>query len=59
MVMNILIYLGLVIYFFNIDKDERSKLNGGAEGVIDIIIGVLSLATISFMFVKYKNEILN
>ena len=57
--MNFLIYLGLVIYFFNIDKDDRSKLNGAAEGVIEIIIIVLSLATISFMIYKYKNEILN
>ena len=58
-VMNFLIYLGLVIYFFNISKYERDEMNGAAEGVIDIIILVLSLAAISFMIYKYKNEILN
>ena len=58
-VMNFLIYLGLVIYFFNISKYEREDYNGVAEGVIDIIILVLSLAAISFMIYKYKNEILN
>ena len=57
--MNFLIYLGLIIYFFNINKQLRSEMNGAAEGVLEIIIEVIILAEISFMIFKYKNELLN
>ena len=57
--MNFLIYLGLIIYFFNINKQLRSDMNGAAEGVLEIIIEVIILAEISFMIFKYKNELLN
>jgi len=58
-IMNFLIYLGLIIYFFNINKQLRSEMNGAAEGVLEIIIEVITLAEISFMIFKYKNELLN
>ena len=58
-IMNFLIYLGLIIYFFNINKQLRSEMNGSAEGVLEIILEVIALAEISFMIFKYKNELLN
>ena len=58
-VMNLLIYIGLTIFFFKVPKDSRSQINGAAEGIIDIIFGVASLATISFLVIKYKKSLLN
>lgn len=57
--MNLLIYIGLTIFFFKVPKDSRSQMNGEAEGIIDIIFGVASLATISFLVIKYKKSLLN
>ena len=57
--MNILIYLGLTINFFRINKSIRDNLNGVAEGIIDIIIGVLSICMICFLPIRYKNSITN
>ena len=57
-VMNIIIYIGLIISFFNVPKNTRSKYNGVAEGIIDIAIEVLSISIIVFKIYKYKAEIL-
>ena len=57
--MNFLIYLGLSIYFFNINKDVRKEMNGEAEGAIDIIMAILSVTLIAFLIFKYKNTTLN
>ena len=57
-VMNIIIYIGLIICFFNLSKDVRSKMNGVAEGIIEIVIEVLSLSIMVFKIYKYKAEIL-
>ena len=57
-VMNIIIYIGLIISFFNVPKNTRSKWNGVAEGIIDIAIEVLSISIIIFKIYKYKAEIL-
>ena len=57
--MNILIYLGLTINFFKINKSIRDNINGVAEGIIDIIIGVLSICMICFLPIRYKNSITN
>ena len=57
--MNILIYLGLTINFFKINKSTRDNINGVAEGIIDIIIGVLSISMICFLSIRYKNSITN
>ena len=56
--MNIIIYIGLIICFFNLSKDVRSKMNGVAEGIIEIVIEVLSLSIMVFKIYKYKAEIL-
>ena len=57
--MNIIIYVGLLISFFNLPKIVREQLNGNAEGIIGIIIEVLSVAIIFFMIYKYKTMNLN
>ena len=57
--MNFLIYLGLIIYFFNINKDVRKEMNGEAEGAIEIIIAILTITLIAFLIFKYKNTTLN
>ena len=57
--MNFLIYLGLIIYFFSIDKKVRKEMNGEAEGAIDIIMDILSATLIAFLIFKYKNTTLN
>jgi len=53
--MNLLIYLGMTISFFQLDERDRRVLNGVAEGVIDIIYLVLTAAMIAFLIIKYKN----
>ena len=54
--MNILIYAGLIVYFFNVHKEIRKKMNGEAEGIIEIIMEVLSLCALAFMGYKYKSS---
>ena len=56
--MNVLIYLGLTISFFKIDKDIRSEMNGVAEGVIDIVYLALSAAMIVLLLIKYRTIII-
>lgn len=58
-IINFLIYLGMTIQFFNIsEKIRKEGLNGVAEGVIEIIMMVLTLAFLSFLFIKYKKQLL-
>lgn len=57
--MNVLIYLGLTISFFKIDKDIRSEMNGVAEGVIDIVYLALSAAMIVLLLIKYRTIMFN
>jgi len=52
--MNVLIYLGLIINFFKFEEIFKEYYNGVAEGVIDIIIEVGSIAMICFLAIKYK-----
>jgi len=52
--MNVLIYLGLIINFFKFEEIFKELYNGVAEGVIDIIIEVGSIAMICFLAIKYK-----
>ena len=56
-IMNILIYLGLIINFFKLDKAALGQLNGYAEGIIDIIIEVLTVVEIIFLAIRYKTSI--
>ena len=57
--MNFLFYLGLIIYFFNTEKDLRKEMNGEAEGVIEIIMAIITITLIAFLIIKYKNTTLN
>ena len=57
--MNLLIYLGMTISFFQIDKDIRDEMNGVAEGVIDIVFLVLSTAMIILLIIKYRTIMFN
>lgn len=57
-IMNFIIYIGLTIYFFSIK--EKNRDNNGvsvADGIIDLIVLILSTLTIGFMtFNKYKER---
>ena len=60
---NFLIYLGLVIEFFNnyrietIKEDYKDNFNGVADGVIDIVMMCLSLALIVILIIRH-NQVL-
>lgn len=51
-----IIYLGMLIFFFMIDSDFRSRYNKYADGIIDIIMAILLLAEGIFLIVKHKEE---
>jgi hypothetical protein len=56
-----LIYLGMIESFFNgnkYDEEERKELfNGNADGALDIIFMILSLACIFFLALKCRERI--
>ena len=57
LLMNILIYLGMAIYFFSIEnKVKESYGNLLVDGIIDIIYIVLSIGMIVFLLIKYWKE---
>lgn len=51
---NILIYIGMTIYYFSLSVQWR-KVNGQIEGIFDIIIIVLSALVIALIAIKYKS----
>jgi hypothetical protein len=57
---NILIYLGLTIAYFTLDnnirKEENANKNG--DGIVDIIMLVLSIVVIVILIAKYKEQCL-
>jgi hypothetical protein len=57
-VMNILINLGMTIYFFNINYYIRYVYYDMeyATGIIDIVIMVIQAGGIVFLFIKYRKE---
>lgn len=57
--MNILIYIGMTIYFFHIEKSVR-ELYGNLyyTGIINSIVIALSVADIIFLLSKYRKECL-
>ena len=57
---NLLIYLGLTVLYFNLDKEERKKKehNKNGDGIVDIIMLVLSVAMIVVLLVKFKEQCL-
>ena len=58
---NFLIYIGMVISFFNADafiKESRKKnFNGEAEGIIDIIFMSLTLGLIAFIAIRCSHKL--
>ena len=58
--MNILIYIGLIIYYFKIPYYFRrlKYLNKNGDGILDIIILILSISTLCFLLIKHKKECL-
>ena len=53
--MNILIYTGMLIYFFKIDKEIRDHFNGNADGIIDIVILAGNVGIIIFLALNWKS----
>jgi len=52
---NLLIYIGMIIYYFDIPINQRKEYNKNAEGAIDIIMMVCS--TINFFYLIIGNII--
>ena len=52
--MNILIYTGMLIYYFKIERKERENYNEFADGIIDIVILVGNVAIIVFLSFQWK-----
>ena len=52
--MNLLIYIGATLYFFDMSKDVREEFNDNADGIIDIIMIVLSAVTIGLILFLFK-----
>ena len=52
--MNILIYLGMSIYYFQISEDDRNtkQFNKNGDGVVDIIITVFSIILFFYLIVE-------
>ena len=58
--MNLLIYIGLTVGYFKLDKDIRKDkvANKNGDGAIDIIMIVLSAALVVLLVFKYREECL-
>jgi hypothetical protein len=56
--MNTLIYVGLTVYYFKINKEFRKlkDYNKNGDGIVDIIMLVLSVALIAFLLLKHKDD---
>ena len=58
---NFLIYMGMVISFFNKNKEtkdvRKDYFNGNADGILDIIIMALSFACIIFLLIWCKHKL--
>ena len=58
--MNLLIYVGLTVYYFKIHKDRRKQkdYNKNGDGIVDIIMMVLSVALLVFLLLTKREECL-
>lgn len=56
--MTTLIYIGLTAYYFNLENSIRKESNANkqGDGIVDIIMMVLSVALIVFLVIKYRQE---
>ena len=59
-VMNLLIYIGLTVAYFRLDKDSRKHKNANknGDGIVDIFLLVLSIAMIVLLLIKYRENCL-
>ena len=57
--MNLMIFIGMIINFYAIDRDTRSEHNATGEGIIDIIMISLSGCSILFLSLIYKKSLYN
>lgn len=55
---NLLLYLGMAVYYFKIPAKTRAGYNGALDGIIDIIMILLSLAVIVLLIIKQKEALL-
>ena len=55
-VMNLLIYIGCTIYYYNIEEYKNKTFNNNGEGIIDIIMIVLSALNIGLILFMYKTD---
>jgi hypothetical protein len=55
-VMNLLIYIGCTIYYYNIEDYKKLFFKNNGEGVIDIIMIVLSALNIGLILFMYKTD---
>ena len=58
--MNLLIYVGLTVFYFKIHKDERKEdyCNKNGDGIVDIIMMVASVALLVFLLLVKREECL-
>lgn len=58
--MNMIIYIGMAIYFFSIEISTRDHYyNKLADGIIDIIIIICSIGMMALLFFKYRDVCLS
>lgn len=57
-VMNLLIYIGMTIYYYHIDEYTKDFFKNNGDGVIEIIMIVLSAFTCGFLIFFYKTNLL-
>lgn len=55
-IINLLMYIGMTVQFFKIEKKGRKKYYSEAPGVFDIFMIIFSLVAIAFIFIKYKGQ---
>ena len=55
---NLFLYIGMIIWFIKVPKDERKEYNGLADGIIDCVIVAINLGILAFLFIKKRNEII-
>ena len=56
--MNLLIYIGLTVAYFRIPKElrKRKEYNKNGDGIVDIIMLVLSVALAVLLIIKFREE---
>ena len=57
-VMNLLIYIGLTVAYFRLPSEKRKHkdANKNGDGIVDIIMLVLSVAVIVLLLIKYREN---